>query len=89
MYGITEVAAHDAAQVVDVLLEERVVEARRLAGPLDLGLRGPPAERRGDRVARRHPQQDEQDGEDDEEEQGRERQPDQQVAAEATTAGTG
>ena len=67
------VEGRDLAEVLAVLGEDRLVVARLLLGFLELLRRQPGAERCRDRVARRHPHQQEDDGQQDQDGRHRER----------------
>ena len=73
-------SVNDVAEVLDVLLEDRLVEARGVLALGELLLRQPAAERRLDRVARGHPHQQEDHRQQDEDGRDRERQARQRVA---------
>ena len=86
-HRLAEVEGHDLAEVFAVLLDDRLVVAGLLLALLELlgGELG--AQRRRDRVARRHPHQQEHDGEQDEDRRQRQRDPRQYVGAQASRAG--
>ncbi len=77
---VPEVERNDVAEVLDVLLEDRLVEAGRVLALGELLLREPAPERRLDRVARRDPHQQEDHRQQDEDGRDRERQARQRVA---------
>ena len=76
-----EVPAEDVAQVLEVLHEDRPVVAGLVDPLLQLVVRQPPAQRGGDRVARRA-HEDEDGGDQDEDRREDQQEPHQQVAAE-------
>ena len=73
-------SVNDVAEVLDVLLEDRLVEPRGRAALVELLLREAAAERRLDRVARRDPHQQEDHRQQDEDGRDRERQARQRIA---------
>ena len=76
-----EVAREDLAEVLEVLHDDRPVEARLMDALGQLGRREPSAERGGDRVSGR-PHEDEDEGDEDEDRREDQQEPDQQIAAE-------
>ena len=80
--GLAEVEAGDVAEVLEVLHDERPVEAERRAAGVEGLLAELPADRGRDRVSRGDAEQDEHDGEEHPDHRDDQHEPDRDVAGE-------